>query len=344
MNDTAKMLFKIALPIVIGIASVVWLFGKEFNAEVLSSIRIDSHTVACIALALLFFIGRDVGMAWRFRALTDRRLSWRKSVNVTMLCEFTSAVTPTSVGGSALSMIYLNREGIRLGHATAVTMTTLFLDELFFVIAGPVIFIALPYSDLFGFESGDTIDSLQTAFWVVYGVITAWTAILFLGIFVIPHKIKSLLVGVFRLPFIRRWQQHVVEMGDNLVETSRDIKGKPLKWWCEAFAATSLSWVSRYLVVNALFLAFAPYVDQIAVFGRQFVIWALLMFSPTPGGSGVSEWIFKEYYGDMMTDATTIMVIALTWRILTYYVYLLIGVCLLPSFFNKSKHKKHNNH
>lgn len=331
------MLLKIALPVAIGIVSVVWLFGNEFNAEVLSSVSLNGHVSACLILALLFFIGRDSGMAWRFRVLTDRDLSWRKAVNTTMLCEFTSAITPTSVGGSALSMIYLNRYGIKLGRATAITMTTLFLDELFFVVAGPLIFLSVSYSDLFGFGDSETIDGLRSAFWIVYAVIALWAAILFLGIFFIPHKIKSLLISIFSLPVIRRWKTSVTEMCDNLVETSREIKGRPLLWWSEAFAATSVSWLSRYLVVNALFLAFAPYTDQIVVFGRQFIIWALLMFSPTPGGSGVSEWIFKEYYGDMVTDAGTVMIIALSWRILTYYIYLLIGVCLLPSFFRKKK-------
>ncbi len=325
------------IPVLIGVVAVVWLFGREFNTETFSHIHFDNRAIIGIALAVLFFGGRDLGMAWRFRALSDKDLSWRKSVSVTFLCEFTSAITPTSVGGSALSMIFLNREGIKLGRATAITITTLFLDELFFVIAGPIIFLFIPYDSLFGFGSSDIVSGLATTFWIVYAVIVVWTAVLFLGLFYIPHSIKRLLVNIFRLPVIRRWKSSVEEMGDNLIETSREIKGKPFLWWIEAFGATTVSWLSRYLVVNALFFGFATSADQAVVFGRQFIVWALLMFSPTPGGSGVSEWIFTEYYGDLVSSAATVMIIALLWRVITYYIYLLIGAVLLPSFFKKKK-------
>ncbi len=83
-----------------------------------------------------------------------------------------------------------------------------------------------------------------------------------------------------------------------------------------------------------------PSADQLVVFGRQFVVWAILMFSPTPGGSGVSEWLFTEYYGDMLQNAGIALIIALFWRIITYYVYLIIGVCIVPSWLKKRDKKQ----
>ena len=105
----------------------------------------------------------------------------------------------------------------------------------------------------------------------------------------------------------------------------------------EAFCATALTWSSRYLVVNALFLGFVPGADQLVVFGRQFVVWVVLMVSPTPGGSGVSEWLFTTYYGDLIGDTALALVIAVFWRIITYYIYLAIGAIILPSWL---RHKK----
>ena len=113
-----------------------------------------------------------------------------------------------------------------------------------------------------------------------------------------------------------------------------------MKWWVETFAATALTWSSRYLVVNALFLGFAPAADQLVVFGRQFVVWVVLMVSPTPGSSGVSEWLFTEYYGDMLHNAGIALIIALFWRIISYYIYLIIGVFIAPSMFRKTVGKK----
>ncbi|MDE6041494.1 MAG: flippase-like domain-containing protein, partial [Muribaculaceae bacterium] len=103
---------------------------------------------------------------------------------------------------------------------------------------------------------------------------------------------------------------------------------------------TTLSWFSRYFVVNALFWAFVPGVDQILVFGRQFVVWVVLMVSPTPGGSGVSEWLFTNYYGDLIGTVGLAAILALVWRLLSYYIYLIIGVSLLPGYFGDKSKKK----
>ncbi len=95
--------------------------------------------------------------------------------------------------------------------------------------------------------------------------------------------------------------------------------------------------MSRYLVVNALFWGFAAMAPQGIVLARQFVVWTLLTVTPTPGGSGISEWLFTNYYGDLISDTSVALVIAVIWRIISYYVYLIIGVIMLPSWLRKSR-------
>ncbi|MDE6328303.1 MAG: flippase-like domain-containing protein, partial [Duncaniella sp.] len=72
---------------------------------------------------------------------------------------------------------------------------------------------------------------------------------------------------------------------------------------------------------------------------RQFLVWVILMGSPTPGGAGISEWLFTTYYGDLLGGAGMALVIALFWRILSYYVYLIIGCFILPSWLGKGLKK-----
>lgn len=335
-KERLKLLWKICLPILIGMVAVGWLFHSEFNPQVWKSIHFDSRVIGCILLAWLFMLGRDFGLSWRFRALTDRQLSWRQAVRVDILCEFTSCVTPSAVGGSALGMVYLNREGIELGRATTLMMTTLFLDELFFVISLPVIMLLVPYSALFDFGHGSFTMGLQSVFWIVYAVIFLWTAILFFGIIVSPRHIHNLLNRIFRLPFLRKWAEKADTLGKNMEDTGRDLRSRHFRWWLETFGATALSWSSRYLVVNALFIGFAPQASQLIVFDRQFIVWVCLMVSPTPGSAGISEWLFTTYYGDLIGSTSMALVIVLFWRIISYYVYLFAGACILPGWISKS--------
>lgn len=341
-RQTLNLAWKIFLPITIGLAVVAWLFHREFSVKVWDSIHFDFHVIACIALAWLFMIGRDFGLTWRFRALTDRQLPWIKAWKVDMLCEFTSCVTPSAVGGSALGMIFLNREGIELGRATTLMMTTLFLDELFFVVSLPIIMLIVPYNELFDFGHGGFTIGLQSVFWGVYAVIFVWTTILFLGIIVKPHGIHMFLNWLFHFKFLRKWAAQVDTLGQNMESTGRELKKRPLRWWLETFGATALSWSSRYLVVNALFLGFAPGANQLIVFARQFIVWVCLMVSPTPGSAGISEWLFTTYYGDLIHSTGMALVIALFWRIISYYVYLLIGACIMPGWIQQGFKNKKN--
>lgn len=335
-----NLVWKMLVPVAIGMAVVWWLFRREFDPSVWQGIRWDSRVLWCIALAWLFFAGRDFGMSLRFRILTDRFLSWTQAVKVCFLVEFTSCITPTSAGGSALGMLFLHSEGIEYGKGTSLMMTTLFLDNLFFVITLPIFIFLVPYDLLFGFDHSAFVAGLQSVFWVVYIGMSLWTFLLFLGIIARPHTIHNWLRKLFSLRWLRRWEAKADSLGADMVTTGNSLRKRSLGWWCKAFGATALSWISRFLLVNALFLAFAPEADQLVVLARQFVVWVVLMISPTPGGAGISEWLFTTYYGDLLGSAGMALIIALFWRIISYYVYLLIGCFLIPGWLGKTFKKK----
>ena len=131
MRSETSILYKIAIPIIIGIGVILWMFTNEYQPGTWDLITFDTLTISSIILAWIFMLGRDFGLSWRFREITDKQLSWRQAIKVTFLCEFASAITPSTVGGSALGMIFLKKEGIELVKGTALMLTTIFLDELF---------------------------------------------------------------------------------------------------------------------------------------------------------------------------------------------------------------------
>lgn len=337
---------KAILPVIIGVAAIALLIWHDAKKEdipaVLESIRFTPQMVGFILLACLFMFGRDYGLSWRFRTLTDRELRWSQAFKVDLLCEFTSCVTPSAVGGSSLGMIFLHSQGIAMGRATTLMFTTLFLDELFFVLACPILILFTPHDEIFesvgvGFSHG-----IEWTFWIVYAVITIWTAILFIGIIVKPAWIKCTFTTVFSLKWLRKWQPAMISLADNMQLTSVELKKKPFRFWLEVFGGTALSWTSRYLVVNALFMAFLPgtWADQWIILVKQFIIWVVLMISPTPGGSGISEYLFSEYYGNLVPTAGIALMLAVFWRLISYYVYLVIGCFLVPDWLKRTFTKK----
>lgn len=68
-----------------------------------------------------------------------------------------------------MAIFYLNTEGVKAGRAATLTLTTLFLDEMFFVVFCPILVLSLPNEFLFG-GSGNSLflQGVEAVFWTVY--------------------------------------------------------------------------------------------------------------------------------------------------------------------------------
>lgn len=328
----------IIVPIAIGLAVIAFLFYKEFDPAIFTNIQFSSRVVLGLLLAFLCIFGRDFGLMLRYRLITDRQLTWRQVFRVNMLCEFASTLGPTSVGGSALIMLFLNREGVKAGKSTVLMITCLFMDELFLVIFCPIILLLFPFDKLFGDASVVSV-GIKVLFFITYACIALWTLLLYIALFKKPHWVQKLLLTVFRLPFLKRWYRQIQALTENLIMSSREIGHKPFSFWLKVFGTTCFSWCSRFLVVNALLFGFSASGNYLLAFARQFVIWIMMLISPTPGSSGISEYMFNVYYSDFFPVAGISLVVAFIWRIVTYYLYMIIGVIILPGWIKNFKKK-----
>ena len=143
-------------------------------------------------------IGRDFFYMLRIRLLTKNKLGWKAAFYVIMLWEFASALSPGVVGGSAVAMFILNRETIPFGKATAIVIVTAFMDNLFYVLMIPFVFLFIQHSELF---PADGYQSLVWWFWIGYALIFAVCLLLYLTIFWYPKLATRFLLFIFRCPF-----------------------------------------------------------------------------------------------------------------------------------------------
>ena len=334
-NSHGFSIWKILLPTFIGLGVIAFMFIREFNFSDLEQIPITFHTLFWILIAFCFMLGRDVGFVIRYRYLTGKQLSWKQCIKVTILAEFGTAITPSSVGGSSMAVLFLAKENIPVGRSTAMVFVTLLLDELFFVITVPILLLFIPFDVLF--SKADALGtSVLALFIAAYIVKMLLCTGLIIGLFIRPQVIRWLIIKIFRLPFLRRWHKSAAKAGDDIIISSREIKGKGLSYWTPLITATILSWCSRYLVVNAIFMAFFPVHDNLLIFARQLIMWIVMVISPTPGGSGFSEFIFQQYLSDFIPLVGVVPLIILLWRLLTYYNYLFVGALIVPRWIKKS--------
>lgn len=74
---------------------------------------------------------------------------------------------------------------------------------------------------------------------------------------------------------------------------------------------------------------------DLVVYAKQVVMGIIVLLSPTPGGSGLAEFIFNDFLG-MYVAPGLAPAIALLWRLLSYYPYILIGAILLPRWVRRN--------
>lgn len=336
---------RIVIPIIIGLGVAAWVILKEIDTSALDALDFTWRSVFWLFIAWCCMLGRDIGYMIRIRVLSEKKFSWKQAFRIIMLWEFTSAITPSTVGGTAVAVVFLHKEGLTVGRSTAVVLATSFLDELYFVIMFPVILLAVGGDILFTTTLQGTgnaiLNNLVIVAVVGYAVILTWVLFVGYGLFINPQGIRKTIVALFRLPGLRRWKEAAMRAGDDIVESSHELKEQKRSFWIRATVATFLSWTSRYWLLNAVLLAFFSVNEHFLIFARQLVTWIMMIISPTPGGSGFAEIILGRYIsdaipGDPANVASIALAMAIIWRLLSYYPYLIIGASIVPGWIQRN--------
>ena len=72
---------------------------------------------------------------------------------------------------------------------------------------------------------------------------------------------------------------------------------------------------------------------------RQLVMWVFLLISPTPGSSGLSgRWGCSS--PKTMASSFGLAITMLVWRMATHFLYLLIGVLVIPGWLRRTGPRK----
>lgn len=322
------------------VALSAWLFYREFSKSPVdwSLISFNANSILFLLLACLMMLFRDLAYMVRIRLLTGKMLSWKQSFNVILLWEFASAVSPGVVGGSAVAMFILRKEKIPLGKSTALVIITAIMDNLFYIVFIPLLFLFIPVSTLFPEDMEAISRGGMAVFWIGFSIIIGINLLLFASIFIFPKLIGSILKTIFRLPFLKKRKEKAEKVGHDVAIASQELKGKTFSFWAKIFLATIWSWTSRYLVINFILLAFIEtgMMDQLIILGRQLVMWLIMILPTTPGASGIAEYLFGQMLGDFVRNGALALSLAFVWRLISYYPYLIIGSILLPRWLSRS--------
>ena len=343
---------KVIYPIIIGLIVVGYLIYRDWNPNTISRINFSWYSILFLFIAFLLMATRDIGYMARIKILADNDLGWKQAFNIIVLWEFASALMPSMVGGTTVAFLFIWKEGITLGRSTAIVLATAILDELYFIIMFPLLLILINNHDLFASQHSNAGLSFTNQFFyfALIGFVFKFIFICVVayGLFINPRGIKWILLMIFSLPLLKRWKKGAVNTGNDIVTASHELRNKTFKFWFKAFVATFFSWTARFWVINFLVLSLIygipknivipDFSQHFLMFARQVTMWIMMLVMPSPGGSGFAELVFRDYM-KIFIPIGFVSVMALFWRLVSYYPYLVVGSFVLPRWIKKISKK-----
>lgn len=321
---------------------------QQLDIEELRKINWNFHIFFFIFLAIFMYVLRHFFYSWRLKIMTGNEFSWPKSFELIVLWEFASAVSPTSVGGAGVALFLLAQEKLSTAKTVSVVIYSLVLDTIFFVVSLPILYMVLgPIIIRPNMKSLTDLDGFGYTFIGVLIFMTIYGFIFFYGLFINPNTIKGLMMWFARLPFLKRFRSDIEQTATDVVLTSQELQQKNSFFHFKALVATFGAWITRFLAINFIIIALVQatpldLLNQAIIYARGETMHVVTAFSPTPGGAGIAEYLFGGFFTDYVSEGIASL-IALIWRLITYYSYLILGAIVIPVWIREVLLRRRQN-
>lgn len=334
-------------PILLGVAAVAFLFYWQFDPEKFRSIQWTTTAFFWIGVAAALLVLRHFFISYRLYTITRHYFSFRKCLELIVLWEFSGALTPTSKGGPFVMLFVLTREKLPAGRTAAAVFYTMVLDSGFFVLILP--FLLLIYGPIMlypGMQSYHDVGLASGAFFGTYTVMTSYWLVLVFLLIIRPKYARQTLYWLAARPLLKRWAPKLQRLGNEFENAAGEIRLQDWRYHLQVVLSTIGSWTSKFIMINFLIIALVPSTPldgstQAFIYARLVAMFIIMAFSPTPGGAGLAEVALAGFIADFV-PAGIGLIIALLWRSMAYYGYLLLGAFVVPAWIARQTAAKND--
>ena len=290
--------------------------------------------LAILVLDITKYIASLHAITGKFRPLIGTKTS--------LLGKYYDSITPFAVGGQPVQIYYLHSKGFRGGLSSAVILTKYFFNMCAWTLVALICMAA--NTDVLSAVPNGTVIAIVG--WV--GLVINMSLPMFILFFVLmpkfAHKLTSGIISLGHKLHIVKDKEKVMKRALKSVRDFRSsfilMAKKPFQLVLLIVACvgeTALTFAFPYFVVK-MFNGITP-AEQ--TFSTLFDVMALNCYSffsasivPTPGSSGAIEFVFTIAFSNVA--GATLLWVIFTWRFATYYIYIIIGVCITIFNFIRS--------
>lgn len=287
-------------------------------------------------LLILYFLADGLRLYCVIRAM-GFRIAFAYIVKLVFINIFVSNVTPLATGGGVVQVYLMNQKGMPIGEATAATSIRTMIAALILFTLTPIIIWAEPglfrmflhSSLIYGITGVSCIYLL--AFWIILFRIRLLKRFLF--------RIFSLL-KILKIVSQRQYRSFYLKMSNELDLFSNGFKryfrGSP-SWAVLSVVFTALFLLLLFSFSIVLVRTLGYPVPVLTILAAQVVVTFFMYFAPTPGATGVAEGGYGLIFAQLV-QKHDITLLTLSWRFLTIYIGLVIGIVVIfREFFIRKK-------
>lgn len=286
------------------------------------------QVVICLLLLLvLYFVADGLRLYCIIRSMGSR-IAFTYILRLVFINIFVSNVTPLATGGGVVQIYFMQQRGMPIGEATAATSIRTMLAALILFTLTPVILWSRPalFHVFFHKHILYSIPIISLGylffFWLIVFRIRMIKFWLFRGMNLL-YSLRILSRLRFRSLYLRISDELDLFSGG----VNRYFKGDPA-WAILSFVCTAFFLLLLFSFSVVLLKAIGYRIPTSTILVLQVVVTFFMYFAPTPGASGVAEAGYGLLFAQLVQQQD-ITLLTLSWRFLTIYVGMIIGIVIL---------------
>ncbi|KAA0009089.1 MAG: flippase-like domain-containing protein [Thermoplasmata archaeon] len=334
-----KKYMPVIISLILSLISITIIFLFTFDKS--SFDKLSQIQINWLMIAILLHILSWVVWGLRISVMSgyvDRRyrVNLREGTSIALSNLFLAAITPSMAGGEPVRIRILSKKGMGTGKSTALVLGERVFDGFFILALIPI--------SLYIFSTYIKSENIRICLTVGLTLFIAGM-VFFVYSILRPQSLKRILKKLaknIRIKEVEKIFHMIDEFIEGFQKGIREIfKMKNKTGIIIVFLLTAVYWFLEFLIPSCILKGLNQNPIILQSISAQILLVLLVTLPLTPGASGIAEGGAALLYSAIIPDRSTLGLLILTWRFITYYMNIFVGGLFqykfFKSFFPKEK-------
>ena len=324
-----KIIKGLIISLTIGVVVFLVVFLLTIDKNTMKSFQHMDIEYLFLATAAIFISFMVEGLRIQVVAhAINERIGFWESVKIYYISFFLGGITPYYSGSVPGQIALFKKNSIPIGKATMIATIRPIIKSIVFLIITPILF-------LYFRESLEEYKLLSWFLLIAAMLFSLFFIVLFILVVKNPQKIQTIFKWLKKVSFLKKYlnkagiEQKVEWIMFQTIQFQRSfylLLEQPIEMFL-IFLYTAIYWFLYFLIAPLILLAMGIQLNYALIIIIQVLIFFVLPFLPTPGGSGAAELGFASLFSFFIPENLLGIYVG-GWRLFTFYINIIIGALL----------------